>query len=327
LAGAIVVLCVGMVIGGAIVYGVSQVGGILPDLAARFRDSRVDRFYEEPQVIERADELPAPGERAGAYVVRVEANSPAEDAGLQAGDQLLAVDGQDVGVDGNLAELIAGNRPGDRVTLEIQRPGEGLMEIRVRLGEHPDDADQAWLGIRYSQTRAFAPLEGELPPFGRFRQLDPERFEEMFPGPERLQGVVIRGVAEDSPAATAGLEPGDAILALDGEAVGTPAELSQALAAHQPGDRITLTVMSMGDGQQREVEVRLAEHPDKPDAGYLGVFLGGGFRFERRGLPEGSQGWNFDFDSIPFSFDLPFDGEGDDGWFQFNLPQLEDDSL
>jgi hypothetical protein len=101
----------------------------------------------------------------------------------------------------------------------------------------------------------------------------------------------------ESPAEEAGLQEGDLITAVDGEPVEESQDLVDAIAAHEPGDRVMLTVYRLGDGtgdsigdsigEESQVEVTLAEHPDEEGKAYLGVFPGG---FSIR-MHEGRQGW------------------------------------
>lgn len=90
---------------------------------------------------------PPPGERPylgiryvararGAEVQEVIPGSPAEKAGLRVGDVILAVDDKRVTAAQPLAEILASYRPGDRVTLTVEREGKQL-EIRVTLGRRP----------------------------------------------------------------------------------------------------------------------------------------------------------------------------------------------
>lgn len=86
----------------------------------------------------------------GAYVTKVEPNSPADDAGIHAGDQatnlqgvfaggdlIVAVDGQSIQrFDELLAYLITNKGPGDVVVLGILRGSESL-DVSVTLGKRP----------------------------------------------------------------------------------------------------------------------------------------------------------------------------------------------
>ena len=58
------------------------------------------------------------------------------------------------------------------------------------------------------------------------------------------------------PAATAGVEPGDVIVAVDGTPVDNSAGLGQAVRTHQPGDTVTVSVVR--DGQRLELTATLA---------------------------------------------------------------------
>jgi putative serine protease PepD len=75
------------------------------------------------------------------------------------------------------------------------------------------------------------------------------------------KGVAVAKVTAGSPAARAGLEGGrrDVIVSVDGTTVRTSEELANAIAAHKPGDRITLHVLRGGAG--RGVAVTLGDVP------------------------------------------------------------------
>jgi len=75
------------------------------------------------------------------------------------------------------------------------------------------------------------------------------------------EGLLIRGVAEDSPAARAGLAPGDLIVAAAGQPVRTVDDLSGALRA--AGETIELTVLRGTD--ERSIQVAFGQN-SQPEA-------------------------------------------------------------
>jgi len=87
-------------------------------------------------------------------------------------------------------------------------------------------------------------------------------------------GVIVAKVIKGSPAAKAGLEAarnqvtmngvsvpvgGDAIVAIDGKSIGSSGQLAEAVAAHSPGDRVTLEIVR--HGMQQKVSVTLGNVP------------------------------------------------------------------
>lgn len=65
--------------------------------------------------------------------------SPAEEAGLQDGDVIVAIDGEPITPETDLATLMLDYSPGDTITLRVLR-GSSVTEIDVTLGVLPDDA-------------------------------------------------------------------------------------------------------------------------------------------------------------------------------------------
>ncbi len=87
----------------------------------------------------------------------------------------------------------------------------------------------------------------------------------------RTDGAVVREVAEGTPAAEV-LEPGDAVVAVDGVPIDQPGELGTLLQAGGPGTEHVLSVERPA-GSEPEIEVTLATVPaeDDPDRAIVGV--------------------------------------------------------
>ena len=95
----------------------------------------------------------------GALITEVISGTPADEAGLQVGDIITAVDRTPIDADHLLSDVVGQYVPGDRATVHFQRANVE-DSVRVKLAAHPDDPDRAYLGIY------FQPLAGpglELP--------------------------------------------------------------------------------------------------------------------------------------------------------------------
>jgi serine protease Do len=78
------------------------------------------------------------------------------------------------------------------------------------------------------------------------------------------QGALIATVQPDSPAAKAGLQPGDVIEQVDGKAVANPRDLAVDIAAVKPGEQVPLSIVRNGETQT--VTVSVATMPNQTTA-------------------------------------------------------------
>ena len=305
-------LWVGIAVGSIVIFVVGGVTGVL--VYRELRSERVQTsFVLRPRItsiIEGAQALEILREEpdqaveftTGAQVLKVLEEGPAKAAGIIAGDLLLEVDGKSITHSSPLADLLASYQAGDEVVLTLHRPGRSdPMEVTLTLGEHPDDPELAYLGVRYRMLSAFHLL---MPPPG-------ERRLGLFPGPDLAEiledyeekkdhlhflercsewiafegadqgicGLVIAQVEPDSPADDAGLKVGDLILALNGEKLTTRNDFIESIRAEKPGDEVTLSLYRTAEDQELELTVLLGENPNEDEAPYLGIIVPGFFRY------------------------------------------------
>ena len=204
--------------------------------------------------------LMALSDQAGILVAAVDPDGPAAAAGIEKGDLIVSIDGQEMA---STSDVIAalGAAEESQVTLAFQR-GEELHEQIITL-------DRVWgqprLGLAIGpavQQMAEQSVPQETTPGLRAFRLDEA------PG---APGAVVMEVAPDSPAAGAGLQPGDWITAIDGAAVGGDdgTALRELIGNHQPGDSIGLEFQR--EGEPMTTTITLGEHPDDAAAPLLGI--------------------------------------------------------
>jgi serine protease Do len=74
---------------------------------------------------------------SGALVRRINSGTAADDAGIKTGDVITAVNDTPVGSPDELAAAVRKSKPGDRVTVHIERDGD-QQTVEVTLGTRPD---------------------------------------------------------------------------------------------------------------------------------------------------------------------------------------------
>lgn len=124
------------------------VGGMIGHMRGRIeRASTIQPA--QPWQPEEPDEPASPEQTSGgALVVEVVSGGPADEAGIKAGDVIVAVDGERLGSDDDLRTILADYAPGDKVALTISR-NDQEKKIKVELGRTPSRPKQPYLGLTF----------------------------------------------------------------------------------------------------------------------------------------------------------------------------------
>ena len=145
----------------------------------------------------------------GVLIAEVLEDGPAERAGLEVGDIVRAVDGEDVDSPRELARAVGLHDAGDRVALEVFRDGR-TRSLSVALGERERERVA---GRRPADSRPANPRTDN--DFGlRLEDLNAEN-RNQFGLSQRAEGALVTAVSPGSPAAARGLRPGDVIVSVD----------------------------------------------------------------------------------------------------------------
>lgn len=169
----------------------------------------------------------------GAIVAEVTAGSPAEKAGMQAGDIVLKYNGQSINQGSDLPPLVGLSKPGSKATLEILRDGK-RQSVPVVVGEAPRDENATVGSPELAARRGGASALGLS-----VRDLDSAARSQM--GLKAGEGVEINQISGQV-AASAGLRQGDIILRVGQQRVGSAAAFKTAVQGVKPGDTVLLLV-------------------------------------------------------------------------------------
>ncbi|MCA9927024.1 MAG: PDZ domain-containing protein [Anaerolineales bacterium] len=218
-----------------------------------------DQFWGEPTPTPFVDDG-----YPGVLITKVIAGSPGERGGLQPGYLIVEADGRIINTPDELLTIIARKESGDAIQIIVEANGE-RRQTEVYRGLEPP-----YLGIEVIENNPNARIHLPLPTVPQ----DGEIAETTVPptiDPAQIGLAVVTKVLPDTPAAGVGLEVGDVITAVDGNAVLSTVELVNLLSGKAAGDTITLTLRRGPDTLTQTVT--LAPHPDDATRGFLGIEL------------------------------------------------------
>mgnify|MGYP002762846774 FL=1 len=190
------------------------------------------RYGEAPQSLVENEELP----QGSAVVSQVESGTPAEKAGLQAGDIITAIDGAPLNNYLQLGNQIASMRPGDEVELRINRDGAS-QTLTVTLGSR---TNMASAGSRNGNGPSSQDAMEEQLGL-QLQDVTPEIAQRL--GLRRDGGVLITGVDQSNPMIRdSGLQPRQIIFEMAGQEIADMEAFLDVYSRVSPGEAFRLAV-------------------------------------------------------------------------------------
>jgi serine protease Do len=165
----------------------------------------------------------------GALVGQVVPESPAEKAGIKAGDVIISYNGKEVSQMSMLPAMVANTNVGEKAKLILIRDGK-RQNMTVEIGRL-DDEDAVLSGTKTGTSKKLGMTVQELTP----------KLAESL-GIEKNKGVIISDVEPDSAIAEAGIMRGDIILEINREKVEDLTQYRKALQAAEGEKSILLLI-------------------------------------------------------------------------------------
>jgi serine protease Do len=170
-------------------------------------------------------------------VTRVQPDSPAAKAGVREGDLLTKINGRAVNEGVDYCIGLIGHRANDEIELSLQRSGKTVSATLTLDGRPAPD------GPRLAQDRlgmVLEPLTDDIAQAIGF--------------PQGVQGLVVTQLEQRGPAAEAGIQLRDVLIAIGRHTVATTDDLGQLLEFVDSGERVPVTVLRV----ERRMKMKLS---------------------------------------------------------------------
>jgi serine protease Do len=180
-------------------------------------------------------------DRKGAVVQSVLPDSAASKAGLEPGDVIIGFGGKPVTSRDELVRMVVNTKPGTTVPVQIIRDRQERT-VSITVDELNLEAETA---VARGSNRDGDPAQETSSGFGiTLQNVTPEIARRL--RLEDRRGAVITDVEQSSPAARAGLQPGDVIVRVGRQAVESSGEAQRELARIASGGTAFLRIIRAG---------------------------------------------------------------------------------
>jgi serine protease Do len=193
----------------------------------------------------------------GALVADVTVDGPAQKSGFKQGDVIMSFDGHAIHHVRDLPIIVAETRVGEKADVKIWRDHAAttLNPMIVEMPNNPKLAAAAPAAEPPKEPQHASALGLKLAP------LDQDWRTRLHAG-KNVKGVVVTSVANDSPFAHEGLQPGDIIQSIDQEAVANPREAAKKLDAARAGKSKSVLLLINRNGSNAYVAVSMDKSTD-----------------------------------------------------------------
>ncbi|NMT64160.1 DegQ family serine endoprotease [Marinobacter orientalis] len=171
----------------------------------------------------------------GALVAEVMSGSPAEEAGLKAGDIVLEYDGEDIILSSDLPPMVGRTPIGETATLEIMREGKQIS-LDVEIGKLPEEG----------QERASAPASGDSGPSSAPLGMTVEPLPDDVRDSLGVSGGVLVSDIAQGPAMDAGIRPRDVITELNRRPINSVEDFRETVASLPEDSAVSVRVVRQG---------------------------------------------------------------------------------
>ena len=234
--------------GGSVGIGFAVPSSLAKPVIEQLKDhGKVDRGWLGVQIQEVtpdiAKSLGLPKE-GGALVADVTAGSPAAKAGFKQGDVIRSFNGHAIAQVRELPIVVAQTPVGEKAKVEVWRDGQ-QETLDVAIGPMPDNPQVASNepgGDQQLQSENASAFGLKLAPLT-------EQMRKKAGVPKRVKGVVVTDIANDSPLAEVGIQPGDVIEQINQQPVNTPQQAEAKLKAAGKEKSVLLLINRRGTSQ------------------------------------------------------------------------------
>ncbi len=217
----------------------------------------------------------------GVQIGEIIKGGPADLAGLKNRDIIQTVNENPVLSMGHFIRTISQMAPKQEVVLGLLRQGKNLQAkvilddrknhlsvSQTPLQQLPSGMLPSSSAFRSWMDQSGSDFPGSLYPLPTVATPAPEPAPQpaawlgIAPGLSDKSGVLVKGVAKDSPGELAGLKPGDLVISINGQALSSPASLVRLMDQLEPGELVVISLTR--EGKIINLQAKMANNPAQP---------------------------------------------------------------